>query len=421
LDKKSLFRDKALKHLSSPEQLDQLIRIVTSRTWWFVIGLYILIVAFILWLFFGSVPTRVEGSGIILSGGAEIYKATAPDGPSRVDKILARPGDHVKKNQVVVQLSRPDLSDDILVAERAIKDLQAKYDKLSALSKTAISEHSEDLEKQKAFLKQALENNQKRLNNAEELLSVRQGAFEKGLEVRQNVNESLQQYYGIKSEIDDFNNKMADLEIREQTFIDQWQERLRDLELKIADAQITLANLEADQQLSTTVKSPIDGTVINLQATEGTIVQVGDALMNVASPGEGLDALAFFQPNQGKRIKVGMTSLVTPTTVEKAEFGSIQGKVVKTDPFPSTKESIESVLQNPELVKKFTDQEPPIAIRIHLDQDPNTFSGLSWSTSDGPKQIITPGTLAISMVTIRKQRPVTLIIPMFKKLVGVDY
>ena len=416
----SIFRQAALKQLYSPDQLDQLIQIVPSRAWLIMAAFLLLLLVFIGWLIWGSIPTRAQGSGILLAGGGDVYQAVAPDGPSRVDQILVSTGAKVKKGQGLAVLSRPDLTTEITVTQTALTELNRKYQNLSTLAAQETSLRLKEIAKQRQAISEVLANNEKKLKNAAGLLAARQQGLREGVETRQNVDLSLQSYYGIKSDIDTSKDQLAQLEIAQNNFIDEWRERLRELALKITDEKTKLANLEARRTLSTLVVSPVDGQVITVQAAVGSVIKTGEAIINVASKGQGLDALLFLPPHMGKRVKPGMEALISPGVVEKAEFGSIYGKVIKVAAFPATSAAMEAILQNPQLVKKFSEKEVPLEIRVHLQMDPATYSRLKWTSSQGPRQKITPGTLATGFITIRTQPPGTLIIPLFKTISGSE-
>lgn len=421
MEKGSIFRESALKQMSSPEQLDQLLHVVPSNTKLILIPLYVLLAVLMLWLLFGTISTRAEGNGILLAESGDVYSAVAPDGPSHIDKILVGPGDRVTENQVIAILSRPDLSDQINVLQTSITDLTNKYNDLTQVMRREIANHNQQIEQQRTVLKNDLDSNQQKLQHSAELLKIKEEAFKKGIEVRQNVEQSYQEFFNAKIMIQDFNNKMASLAMDQANFNDQWRERLRQLELRIADDKTKLSDLKARQQLSTSIVSPIAGTVIGVQATVGSIVNTGTSVVTIANEGKkGLDALVYLPPEMGKRVKPGMAALVSPTTVEKAEYGSILGRVVSVSEFPITSAAIQSIIQNPELARKFTDKDVPIQVRIHLRSDPTTVSGLKWSSSQGPNLAINPGNLVTAMITVYQQTPVTLIIPMFKKFTGTQ-
>lgn len=420
MENPSLFRKEALQEITSPEQLDQLIQVVTPRAWLVMAALYLLLFSLILWSFLGSVPTRAEGYGILLAGDGEIYSAVAPDGPSRVDKFLVNPGDKVTKDQVLAILSRPDLSEEIQITQNYVAGLQNKYAQLLAESQQEIAARQKQTLEQQAAEQQSIENAKTKAENLRVLLANREEGFKEGIETRQNVTQTTQEYYNAKNEIENLSNQIVQAQIAQDNFIDQWDERLRALQLKMDDENLKFLNLKKRLNLSTHLESPVAGVITHIPLAVGSIANTGTPLVNIASEGKGLDALIYLPAKLGKQVKVGMRAQVAPTNVEKAEFGSIYGKVISVSSFPASPEAIQAALQNEDLVKKFTEKEPPIEVRIRLENNHNTFSGLKWSSSHGPQQIITPGTFANAMITVREQAPITLVIPAFKKLMGIQ-
>lgn len=420
MSKQIKFRQEALKQVTSPEQLDQLIRVVTPYSWLMAATLYALLLIIIIWSIVGNVPTRVEGQGILLAGGGDIYNAVAPDGPSHVARLLVTLGDTVKKDQIIASLDRPDLTDEIKVTQNYLADLRQKQTQLLTLSQTEIAAREKDIQTQKESLNRVLTSAQEKYKHLGELLTIKQTAFKKGLETRQNVEQTFQEYYSVKAEVEGNLDKIVQLDIALSNFKDQWRERLRELTLKITDETLKLNNLQTRLKLSGDVVSPVTGIVTDIRAAVGSILNTGAPIISIASEGKGLDALVYLHPEDGKRIKLGMHALVSPNTVEKSEFGSILGIVVNVAQFPATSQNMIAALQNEELVKQFSHDEVPIAVRIHLQNDTKTESGLTWSSSNGPPVQITPGTLANAMITVREQAPITLVIPTLKKIAGVE-
>lgn len=414
------FREKALKHFASPEQLDQLIEVVTPRSW--IIGwtLFVILCLIIFWSIFGNVSTYAEGPGVLLAENGGIYNAVAPDGPSKIAVINVKPGDYVTKGKVIATLSRPDLLDNIRVTQNYLTNLQEKLNNLRETSKQETIKRYEELDSQKQSLQRILTTTREKFNHLEKFLILRQAAFNKGIETRQNLEQTLEEYYSVKSEVEGYDEKLIQLDITKADFDDQWRERLRELELKITDEQVKLAMLKKQLMLSSDVISPVNGTVINVRVDVGSIVNTGNPIASIGSGSEGLDALIYLPPKVGKRIKLKMRVLISPTTVEKAEFGSIVGKVIDVALFPATTQAMEAVLQNPALVKEFSEKEAPIEVRVRLFNDPSTFSKLKWTSSEGPKQQITAGTLVTARIIIRDQAPITLLVPTLKKLTGVE-
>jgi len=54
-----------------------------------------------------------------------------------------------------------------------------------------------------------------------------------------------------------------------------------------------------------------------------------------------------------------------------------------------------------------------------MERAADTPSGFRWSSSRGPDTIIGPGTLCSAQIVTRKQKPITLVFPFLKKLMGL--
>jgi HlyD family secretion protein len=76
-------------------------------------------------------------------------------------------------------------------------------------------------------------------------------------------------------------------------------------------------------------------------------------------------------------------------------------------------------LENRTLVQEMMHDGAPLRAVVALDADPNTASGLHWSSSQGPNQRISQGTLIDGEVVTEYRRPIALAIPLLKSLLGV--
>jgi HlyD family secretion protein len=94
-----LFRQEALEKLSSPEQLDQLLKVTSPKGWLALLGLSGLIGAMIVWSIVGSIPSTIKGEGILIRGEAVQLIDTPQAG--RVGKIAVKAGDNIQANQLI--------------------------------------------------------------------------------------------------------------------------------------------------------------------------------------------------------------------------------------------------------------------------------------------------------------------------------
>ena len=69
----TLFRKTSLDGISSPDQLNDYIKVSNPRIWMVLAALFILTAAVFIWGFTGSLPTTVHSSGVILNNDAVCY------------------------------------------------------------------------------------------------------------------------------------------------------------------------------------------------------------------------------------------------------------------------------------------------------------------------------------------------------------
>jgi hypothetical protein len=99
----SPFRKEAQDRLSSPEQLDQLLKVIRPKGWLALLGVGIFLIALVFWSFYGSIPIEVTGKGIILTERGLFGITALQEGV--VDSISVKVGQWVEADDVVATLS----------------------------------------------------------------------------------------------------------------------------------------------------------------------------------------------------------------------------------------------------------------------------------------------------------------------------
>lgn len=117
-----IFRQAALDRLSSPDQLDQLVRITPPRAWialWAAVALLAVVLA---WSVFGTLPSRMTGRGVLIHDGGT-FNIVAGSAGVVVDLDRLTPGQHVRKGQVLGRIVNPILQQQIASAEAYVRRL----------------------------------------------------------------------------------------------------------------------------------------------------------------------------------------------------------------------------------------------------------------------------------------------------------
>ena len=374
----------------------------------------------------------------------------------------------------------PMLKDrEIKAIEQEKASLQQQLSDIQVLTPILRDKAIKAIDKQQVSLQQQLQDAQtlspvlKERSEKRRSLS-KQGAIssDRVLEAEQEYRQNLQSISKLKAELKQLETRKTEVEQKYLDNLDviaRYQAKLRELDIKETQTQqkylenlSTISQLKADlQQLDTQIKileqqnleasagrqnqiqevkhsiaqlqkqfdfnqqilSPYSGCILELTKSNSSVLNSGDHLGSIQVNGseEQILSIAYFPVGDGKKIKSEMKIYVTPDTVRRERFGGIVGTVTQVSTFPITKQGATSLVGNSEVVEELIDQVGPvIAVQAQLQLDSSTSSGYKWSSSSGPENLqITSGTTTIARVTIEKQAPIALILPILREWTGI--
>ncbi len=164
------------------------------------------------------------------------------------------------------------------------------------------------------------------------------------------------------------------------------------------------------------VVSSVDGTISDVAVVPGSAVNEGSELLRVRQ-GDGTDnkVVCYVSLNSGKKISEGMKVLIYPTTVNKQEYGHMEGTVKKVDSYVASTENLRIQLGNDGLVEAFLKDGPVVAVECEIREDSNTSSGYYWSSRKGRELLLAEGTLVEASVVLEEKAPITMLIPYLKE------
>lgn len=379
-----MFRKAALDRLSSPEQLDLMVRITSPAGWVALLAMLGLIVVAIMWGLFGSISTEVQGSAMLIKTGGVVDVTARSSG--LITDVSVRAGDMVKRGQKIARIAQPELLEQF-------NRLKAR--KTELLNKSELSDNL--LRQKRATLKFNAEVLRRRLEEQNALLKD-------GLLTRQSVLATQQQ-------LEETAAALKELDLRKV-----------DIELELAQIGRDIDSVKVRLQLGTDVISPYTGRILELKADENNIVQMGSSILNMELSGDAikdLEVVVYVSALDGKKVKPGMDIYISPSTIKREEYGYMVGKVTAVSEFPSTSQGMMRILQNQQLVQQLSAGAAPIQISADLTPDPSATSGYKWTSPGGPPVLIQSGTLATANISVQTQRPISLVIPMLKGFIGV--
>lgn len=414
-----LFRETALQNLSSPEQLDQLIKITRPRAWLVLATMGFVLAATLLWSVFGSLPSTLSGQGIIVRQGGT-YNIVALGGGVITDFEDFKTGQLIRKGQVLCHVTQPLLELQRDTARGEVQRLEKEQ--VSIFSEISIEQpaRSRSARQQADIQRAAIRSREQLLASLKEKLAHQSELLADGLITRQRFEESRQAIFSAENEISTAGNALQALDIQALTNQSGFDERTRQTNAALTSARSRLADLTAQLELASNVVSTHDGLVVEVLVSKGDIVTVNQPVLSVEEPVRSLEALIYMPPqSEAKRILPGMTVQLSPVTVRKERYGYLVGKVTSVSKYPSSEQGMQAVFNNPGLVRELTKQGPPIAVAVALIPDSGTKSGYRWSSSAARQLDLSSGTLAAASFTIEVQKPISLVIPLFKQTVGL--
>ncbi|MDP9120504.1 MAG: NHLP bacteriocin system secretion protein [Acidobacteriota bacterium] len=415
--RREIFRQVSLERLSSPEQLDQLMQVTDPRGWMALAALGALLLVALGWGWYGSVPTEAPGEGILIRrGGVSDLVAT---GSGQVEQVLASVGQVIRKGQVVARVRQDGLIRQLRDNRSKRADLDVEYRDLERSATLQKRLKAQELEQQRANLTRSIEALGRNLALLEERVAAERKLLDEGLITKQTLVATEQ---SVNTARDQWNSARLDLHGLDLHRLEAEQQLTQQLETKrgaIRDLDLESRELNAKLAENVEVVSPYAGRVLELLVGRGNVVSPGTPILSVEVVSQELMAVLFVPASLGKQVQRGMEARISPSTVKREEYGYMVGRVVRASEFPSTARGMISLLANEGLVTKLLTEGPLIQVDVALLDNPRTPTGYRWSSSAGPRLKISSGTLTTGSIIVRRDRPLSLVIPGLRAKLGV--
>lgn len=414
----SIFRQSSLERFTSPEEIDQLVRVTSARSWLVLAALILLLIAFGLWGFVGRVSTTVVGKGAIVRRGGVHNVVTT--GAGLLADLTVQTGDHVKKGQLIAHVDQPAMVEKLALSrqaltegERARADAFEVNTEQSKLQITAIEHKQQNGRQQVAQLDE-----QTKLT--EEQISTVDGLLKKGLVTKRQTVEARQQLAALltlrANTLAEMNQLQSDLY--------QWEKKPAEQDIilkeKVLELQANVAEAEKELEDKSCVVSSYDGEVIELKAYSGERIEAQTPVLSLQSFDNSLEVVGYIPSLRAKEVRSGMDAEISPSIVKREEYGFMKGRVGDVGAFPTTKAALMKNFENENLISALTGEDPMTEVQIEVVRDPDTVSGYRWSSSKGPPIELSSGMLCGVQIVTARRRPITLLLPFIRQEIGLN-
>ncbi len=410
-----------MDRLSSPEQLDQAMQVISPLSWAGLLGGFFFIGIVLFWGIKGEIQTLVHGQGILLKEGS-IYDVVSL-GTGQVRQTHVQVDDLVVKGQIIAQLSLPDLDHRLKEASDRLVNFTAEKEMIWALGDKTTGLKRKALANQRQVLEKAVETGKERVVFLKKEWEHQSDFLKKELTTRSRAQEAKTLYENALREIMGYKSDLNDIESREMDLSAGFKKERFALEYEISLARLKIKALRETRDLQSRIISPHNGRVLEIFKNNGKVIQTGEALASIEvarDKNEPLSLFIYFPPGDGKKVNPGMDVRIIPSTVKMEEHGYMRGNIRKVAGFPASQKGMLRVLQNQDLVTTLSAGGAPIAVTADLFADTNTISQYEWSSGKGPGTTVDSGTLCSASVVVKKQIPLSLVLPYLKKhLLGI--
>ena len=387
----ALFRKAALDKLASPERLDVLMQVTPPQgpiALWTIGGLLMGAAA---WGFFGSMPERIPGQGLLMGEGGIQYIKAGGDGI--LTRLELTDNQMVSVDQVLGAISGVGLEEAARAAQARYDQASREYDAMRSSEEASIS----DLRAERG--RTAL-----RLKDRQAFLAEREEMVKKELISARSIDPLRREVDSLQSELTGVDDRI----------------RSRQQNIQRAAGRVEQARIELQRHTNTTadvaqVKSTVAGRVIAISKRRGDSVRTGDTIAEVETvTGEipVLEIVAFVSAQVGKAISPGDPTQLTVAGVKREEYGFMKGAVKTVSEFPVGSERVA------EIMKEDATKEASYEVRIAVEPDPATVSGFAWSNGAGPPLRVTSGTPVTVDIEVDQRRPISMLMPYIRKTFG---
>jgi HlyD family secretion protein len=405
-----LFRKSALEKLASPERLDVLMQVTSPVGWVALLTVAFILVCAVAWSILGSIPTRIDGQGILLRGGGLRELRASSDGV--LTKLNLKLNDTVKNGEQVAEVQAGNTDDAVTASKQRLEQAEREY----SMGRLEDQATIQGLQNTKLNYKSDLDRAQAELQHANEDLVVKREQLSKGLITKTRVDQIERDASALQSRISSLKNQMSGVDAQIRTV----EQRIRQRQQSVDEAKLALTQTEHSVATVSTITATFDGRVVEMKKHQGDRVRPGEVLAVVEPPSSMLEPVVFVNSANGKNIKPGMEAQISPATVKREEYGFMKGTVRYVTEYPVTPDAAMNYIANPTLVQELIGSTAKLEMRAALKPNPNAPSGFEWSSSSGPPFKVDTGTRVTVSIVVDRKRPISYILPFLKSTLGAS-
>lgn len=411
------FRKSALEKLSTPEKLDQLIKVTSPKAWIALFTVFLALSTGIGWAILGKVKTKLNAIGVVLGG--EVHEVVSTS-QGQLIKLKIAMGDKVNKGDIIADIQQPELLQQIEDAKAVLSDRKLEMSKLRSYGSQGSVLEGEIISQSRVSIQGEIESERKKLIFLNNQLESENNLLSKGLIIKSQVANTKQQIDASLNTIERLKTQIVETSSRQHNIGFDLQQRISLQNQRISESERNLQFLQERFDTQSKIRSPYNGEVVEVLTDAGVVVGAGTPLFKLKNlVGDNLSnklrGVLYVPSQDGKKIKKGMEAFVVPSTVQPQEYGFMKGKITYVSDFPITQQGMMTSVKNDQLAKGLLSSGPLFEVHVEFEKDEKSFSGFKWTSANGPDIAIKEGTSCMGKITIKQENPAAIVVPALKK------
>jgi HlyD family secretion protein len=412
-----IFRDVSLARLSSPDELDRLLRVTDAKAWIAQFAIFGLLCLAIVWGYTGKLPSTVSGPGVIVRTGGVLNIVAAGSGV--VAQLKVNAGDKIQAGQIVATVAQPGISEKRKGAQQTLAQAKREGQRSHVVHEQEANLGIAATKRKRANAQNEIKHLENQAELAKQQIAVQDQLLAAGIVIKTKTIEARQNLTAIEDRIAAVYAQIQEFDAEEFASRAKVQQSDAEKHMGIQDLERNLHEVEKQLEMAENVVSPYGGEVLEVKVSLGATVAMGDPVLSIQPDVPDLQTLLYLPAAQAKDVHPGMEVKISPSNVKPEEFGFVKGRVIYVSDFPDTPAELMRNFENEVLVKALTNDGPVTELHVEMKKNARTPSGYQWSTPRGPSLTLSGGTLCTAEVITRWQKPITLVFPSLRRVFGL--
>ncbi len=411
MEQNALFRKSAIDKLASPERLDVLMQVTSPQGWIALTAIGVILVGVIGWSVLGHIGQRVSGQGMLLRGAGN--QTILAGGAGTISSLDINVDDTVAPDQVIGDIKAAEAAATGSAISDELVRAQQDFDRTQRLARNSIADAKSNL----SGLDLQLKNNATSVATLKAEVSAKERGQKMGAYSQREVEDAQARERQAEAARE---NLLAQRRLQEQAMA-RANSDIQSAQAQLDRVKTNLGLKSGSISEASHITSTVAGRVIALMKRVGDPVRQGEPVATVAAETGQMLAYVYVPDEDGRRLKPGMRVQIDMlSTFKREEYGLLEGTVRSVSPQAVNEAEVSSLVANSVIVKSIFQSGAKTQVVVALTPDAQSPTGYAWSSGSGPDGSIHAGTQIAASVEVASRRPISLVLPVLRDLLGAS-